>query len=217
MSTGKCINKPKVSIIVATLLPDFGIGYKGQLPWSLKQEMKYFRKLTTATIDQSKKNAVIMGRKTYYSIPPKFRPLKGRMNIVLSRNIEKLKEEIEEELDANKEILRVSNSLPQVLETLTEADQIEEIFIIGGAEVYNQLMAENHSLIDSIYLTEVSHPQAREIDMDSFFNLNMDKWEKCDHEKLHNYLERKGLHMEFNVSGNEENDFRYDFTLWEKR
>lgn len=217
MSTGKCINKPKVSIIVAALLPDFGIGYKGQLPWSLKQEMKYFRKLTTATIDQSKKNAVIMGRKTYYSIPPKFRPLKGRMNIVLSRNIEKLKEEIEEELDANKEILRVSNSLPQVLETLTEADQIEEIFIIGGAEVYNQLMAENHSLIDSIYLTEVSHPQAREIDMDSFFNLNMDKWEKCDHEKLHNYLERKGLHMEFNVSGNEENDFRYDFTLWEKR
>lgn len=214
MTTTKFISKPKVSLIVAALLPEFGIGYKGQLPWSLKQEMKYFRKLTTTTIDPTKKNAVIMGRKTYYSIPPKFRPLKNRMNIVLTRNMDKLKEEMNEELLNNKDILRISNSLPHTLEILSGTEQIEEIFIIGGAEVYNQLMKENHDLIDAIYLTEVSH--GNKIEMDAFFQLDTNLWQKSDSRKLKEQLELKGLHEEFKLTDNEENDFMYNFTLWEK-
>ena len=48
--------------------------------------MAYFKELTSRTVDPAKQNAVIMGRKTWESIPPKFRPLAGRLNIVLSRS-----------------------------------------------------------------------------------------------------------------------------------
>lgn len=215
MTTRKCLSKPKISLIVAALLPDFGIGYKGQLPWSLKQEMKYFRKLTTTTIDPAKRNAVIMGRKTYYSIPPKFRPLKNRVNIVLTRNSENLKHEMEDELIANQDNLHISTSLSNSLDDLKDVDQIEEIFIIGGAEVYNQLMAENYDLIDSIYLTEIINDN--KIEMDAFFNLDRNTWIKSDNNRLLDNLKLKGLHEEFTLSNNKESEFSYNFTLWEKK
>lgn len=56
----------------------------GSLPWKLKKEMRYFAKMTKSTEDPTKKNAVIMGRKTYESIPSSFRPLKDRLNVVLT-------------------------------------------------------------------------------------------------------------------------------------
>lgn len=218
MTSAKCIKRPKVSLIVAALLPELGIGYKGKLPWSLKQEMKYFRKLTTETIDPTKRNAVVMGRKTYFSIPIKFRPLKGRLNIVLSRNIENLKEQLKQELLKNEDLLKVSSSLPHTLEMLSEMDQIEEIFIIGGAEVYNQLMKENYDHIDAVYLTEISHQNTEDkIEMDAFFNLDHDLWRKTEGSKLKELLESKGLHEEFTLNGNVEKDFVFDFTLWEKK
>ena len=55
------------------------------MPWKLPGDMAYFKELTTRTADPAKQNAVVMGRKTWESIPPKFRPLPGRVNIVLSR------------------------------------------------------------------------------------------------------------------------------------
>jgi dihydrofolate reductase/thymidylate synthase len=57
----------------------------GSLPWSLPGDLKYFRELTQRTSDPAKQNAVIMGRKTWESIPVKFRPLAGRINVVLTR------------------------------------------------------------------------------------------------------------------------------------
>ena len=75
----------KFNLIVAVCGKSFGIGNNGQLPWRLKSEMKHFASTTTTTKDTSKRNAVIMGRKTWDSIPRKFRPLKNRLNLVLSR------------------------------------------------------------------------------------------------------------------------------------
>lgn len=214
MSTKTCIKAPKVSLIVAALLPDLGIGYKGQLPWSLKQEMKYFRKITTCTVNKGKRNAVVMGRKTYYSIPPKFRPLKDRLNVVLTRNPEQLREQMKEELEAGIGNLRISSSLQDTVESLRDTDQIEEIFIIGGAEVYNQLMNDSHDLIDAIYLTEITSKDT--VEMDAFFKLDKSLWQKCDHIRLRKELEAKKLDKEFELTGNEEKDFKFDFTLWEK-
>ncbi|GLI68727.1 hypothetical protein VaNZ11_013217 [Volvox africanus] len=71
-------------VIAATT--SLGIGKNGILPgWSLPGDMAYFRELTTRTRDSARRNVVIMGRKTWESIPIKFRPLKGRLNVVLSR------------------------------------------------------------------------------------------------------------------------------------
>lgn len=56
--------------------------------------MAYFTKMTTQVTDLSKKNAVIMGRRTYDAIPDKFRPLKGRVNIVLTRSAEELRKRV---------------------------------------------------------------------------------------------------------------------------
>ena len=104
MTQGKL---PLHLIVAATL--DNGIGINGQLPWSIKADMAFFLKTTRdfgrrtvfpsapleSACDEFPENIVIMGRKTWDSIPAKFRPLKGRQNIVLSRNSEfrsKLKE-----------------------------------------------------------------------------------------------------------------------------
>ena len=61
-----------------------GIGQAGKLPWRLPGELAYFKRLTSAAAE-GKQNAVIMGRKTFASIAPKYRPLAGRVNVVLSR------------------------------------------------------------------------------------------------------------------------------------
>ena len=75
----------KINLIVAACGKSMGIGLNGELPWRLKSEMKYFAETTTKTKDSDKINAVIMGRKTWESIPAKFRPLKNRLNVILSR------------------------------------------------------------------------------------------------------------------------------------
>ena len=62
-------------VIVAATAASFGIGRLGELPWKLPGDMALFKKLTTTSRHVSKKNAVIMGRKTWESLPKKFRPL----------------------------------------------------------------------------------------------------------------------------------------------
>ncbi len=74
----------RLTIIVAATKSN-GIGKNSQLPWRLPKEMTYFARVTS-NAPEGKHNAVIMGRHTYESIPPKFRPLSNRINIVISRN-----------------------------------------------------------------------------------------------------------------------------------
>ena len=71
--------------LVVAAAKNMGIGKEGGLPWSLPGDMAYFKDLTSRTRDAAKQNAVIMGRRTWESIPAKFRPLKGRINVVLTR------------------------------------------------------------------------------------------------------------------------------------
>lgn len=92
-----------LTLIVAAL-SNGGIGQNGSLPWRIPGDMRYFQLVTSfmgrrpgsayplpadqagSTSDLAPLNVVIMGRKTWDSIPPKFRPLKDRLNVVLSRN-----------------------------------------------------------------------------------------------------------------------------------
>jgi dihydrofolate reductase/thymidylate synthase len=86
MDTQTPVHPPRPFEIVVAASVNGGIGLAGQLPWQLPQEMARFKALTLKTANDDHSNAVIMGRRTYESIPAKFRPLKGRVNIVLSRD-----------------------------------------------------------------------------------------------------------------------------------
>ncbi|XBW35949.1 hypothetical protein QEN19_001522 [Hanseniaspora menglaensis] len=153
-------NKPVVPI-VACLMPEFGIGFQGKLPWRLKKEMKYFKDVTTITNDKNKKNAVVMGRKTWLSIPSKFRPLPDRLNVILSRS----NPEWEIGTKEGEENVVMANSIESALQRLdTDFDDIERIYIIGGGEVYNS----SYQYCSHLLVTEINTNKA--LQMDTFLN-----------------------------------------------
>uniref|UniRef100_A0A8C4PZF8 dihydrofolate reductase n=2 Tax=Eptatretus burgeri TaxID=7764 RepID=A0A8C4PZF8_EPTBU len=117
--------------VIAAVLPNMGIGWKGGLPWhskSLVKEMKHFTRLTSAAAE-GKQNAVVMGRKTWESIPEKFRPLRNRINVVLSRTLSHLP------LGAHYLATDFSNALAQLSESEL-CCRIDHIWIIGGSSIY---------------------------------------------------------------------------------
>ena len=62
-----------------------GIGKDNDLPWHLPGDLTHFKRTTTRAVAEGMSNAVVMGRKTWESVPPRYRPLKNRVNVVLSR------------------------------------------------------------------------------------------------------------------------------------
>src|SRR5271165_1906201 len=129
------------SIIVA-FDAQYGIGKNGKLPWSLALDLKHFKEITTAVTDPAKKNAVIMGRRTWESLPEKFRPLPGRVNLVLSKS---------GELSLPADVC-CSKTLDDALNQLSSSN-IENVFVIGGAQIYAQAM--EHPLCQKLYVTHV--------------------------------------------------------------
>ena len=63
--------------IVVAFDSQYGIGKNGQLAWNLPSDLKHFKEITTTVVNPAKKNALIMGRKTWESLPQRFRPLLG--------------------------------------------------------------------------------------------------------------------------------------------
>ena len=78
------LTSPACVQVVVAATPEWGIGAGGTLPWRLPGDMAFFKALTTKTRGQGAVNAVILGRSTWDSLPPKFRPLPGRLNVVVS-------------------------------------------------------------------------------------------------------------------------------------
>ncbi|MCX6785345.1 MAG: dihydrofolate reductase [Candidatus Komeilibacteria bacterium] len=124
--------------IIAAADQKLGIGINNRLPWNLKADLKHFSTITIG----NKNNAVIMGLNTWKSLPEKFRPLKERLNVVLSK--EKL-------LDLPAEVLNFQ-SLDEALNAL-ERKNVDNVFIIGGAMLY--AAAITHPSCQTIYLTEI--------------------------------------------------------------
>jgi dihydrofolate reductase/thymidylate synthase len=124
------------SVVVATCKHTRGIGAGGKLPWRLRADMAFFKQLTRSTSDPLKRNAVIMGRKTWLSIPGKFRPLDDRVNVVLSRN-----PDAASELDLPPGVL-LAPSLESALELLAPTSDVgktvETVYVIGGGSVYEE-------------------------------------------------------------------------------
>lgn len=148
------------------------IGMDGGLPWYLPADLKYFKKKTLG-------NPVIMGRKSYESIG---RPLPKRTNIVISRDPYYISSNV-----------LVAHSIEEALDITKDLDS-EEVFIIGGAQIYSASLA----LCDRLYITEVH----AKISGDTFFpEWNKEEWHLV-------FCERH--------SKDEKNEFDYSFKIYER-
>jgi dihydrofolate reductase/thymidylate synthase len=126
----------EMSIVVAVARSSWGIGIKNQLPWRLPSDMKRFRDITTRTVDPSKQNAVIMGRKTWESLPEKHRPLANRLNVILTRNAE-----LRKELSGQEHVVSAS-CLEDALQSLSQRNDCGHVFVIGGESVYEEALRD---------------------------------------------------------------------------
>lgn len=134
------------------------IGKDGQLPWSIPEDLKHFRNCTIG-------KTVLMGRKTWESLPVKYRPLPGRKNVVVSRDT-----------TFRAEGAKVFHDLTTALIDLSK----EEICIIGGSELFKQCL----QLADTLELTEIH----KVYEGDTFFpEINQDEWQvvgRDDHDEF---------------------------------
>ena len=128
----------KFSIIVACS-SNGGIGFENKIPWYLPDDLKNFKKITSFVNDNTKRNAVIMGKNTWESLPIK--PLPNRLNIVMTSN---------PEYEINDKSVIVANSFEDVFMYCSPSN-IENIFIIGGTQIYNDCFKYYNHLIDKIY------------------------------------------------------------------
>ena len=157
--------------IIAAMDRNGVIGANGNLPWHISADLKYFKKITMG-------KPIVMGRKTHESIG---RPLPGRENIILTRD-----------RDYKTEGCIVLNSLEEILK---HCNDVDEIMITGGAEIY-QLALDR---VSKIYLTEVH----TEIEGDTFFpDFDRDRWEEISRE---------------DYKADEQNDFDYSFVVLKRK
>src|SRR5271169_3501524 len=123
-----------LSIIVAAAENNV-IGKDNSLIWNLPTDMKFFK-------EKTKGHAIITGRKNYESIPEKYRPLPDRTNIVITH-----------QLDYNAKGAIVVSTIDDAMEYVQTHFANQEVFIIGGAEIYRQTIA----LCQKVYLTRIHH------------------------------------------------------------
>jgi dihydrofolate reductase len=142
-----------ISIIVA-VSEDWGIGKDNELLWHISEDLKRFKKLTFG-------NTVIMGKKTWESLPR--RPLPGRKNIVLT--------------DDPNEIIDGSVTAYSIDDALSKCGKDEEIFIIGGGSVYRQFMA----IANRLYITHVHKKAPADI---YFPEIDLSKWKIIEKEEF---------------------------------
>lgn len=126
--------------LVAAVAKNGCIGKGGELPWSIPEDMKRFKDLTTGSV-------VVMGRKTWESIPEKYRPLPNRRNVVVTR--------------------QADYPVPEGVDRFTSLDAALDAFatnavmVIGGAEIYTQAMGR----ADTLQITHIN----RDVEGDTFF------------------------------------------------
>ena len=154
---------------IAAMSENHVIGKDNQLLWHMPNDLKHFKNTTSG-------HTVIMGRKTFDSVG---RPLPKRRNIIITRQ------------HITIEGCEVVNSIEAALALCADED---EVFIVGGAEIYKQSL----HLTDRVYLTIIHH----QFDGDSFFpEINQNEWKEVSHE---------------NHPADDKNAFPYSFVTYER-
>ena len=134
------------------------IGKDGAMPWHLPEDLAHFKQLTSGC-------PVVMGRKTWDSLPARFRPLPGRRNIVITR-----------QSDWSQNGVQRASSLPEALQIAEQQDggsssssSSSTVWIMGGAQIYAQALP----LADRVEVTEI----AQDFDGDAFAPVLGPEWQ----------------------------------------
>ena len=141
------------------------IGKDNQMPWHLPEDLAHFKRVTLG-------QPVIMGRKTWESLPAKFRPLPGRLNIVVTR-----------QANWHAEGALRAGAIDEALQLCGDAS---DAWIIGGAEVYRQA----EPLASTAVVTEID----AEFEGDAFAPVLSPRWHEVQRES---HLAANGLHFSF--------------------
>jgi dihydrofolate reductase len=136
-----------------------GIGKNNTIPWKNTKDIIFFKKTTIQTQDKNKKNAVIMGKNTWFSLPKK--PLPFRENVVITSNSQNIPSNI-----------ITFSSVEDAIYEMNQNENIENIFIIGGAKLYDYCL--KLIPIDTIYYTKINETY----DCDTFFTFDETRWNK---------------------------------------
>lgn len=162
--------------MIAALSKNRVIGRNNDLPWRLPDDMKYFMQTT-------KGHHVVMGRKNYESLPLKFRPLPNRTNIVVTH-----------QLNFQAPGCIIVRSIDAAIEIAAEAGE-SELFMIGGAQIYEQALQK----ADRLYLTEID----AEVDGDTYFpEIASGKWKEVS--RTHHATDDRHA-------------FAFDFVVYERK
>lgn len=162
-------------IMAGVLSPNstkLGIGCEGGIPWRIPEDIAYFRELTEG-------NVVIMGRKTWDSLPRKFRPLPNRINVVISpsdytfHGSRSPDPSRAAKYEGAKLVHDIDEAIGYARSQASAAIKPQSIFIIGGAQTYTSFFEEHGKIWNKLYLTRVKSERAPggRYPIDTFFDM----------------------------------------------
>lgn len=156
-----------MNTIVVAYNKNFAIGdSSGNIPWRIPEDLKFFKHTTMG-------KPCIMGRKTWDSIPPRFKPLVGRKNIVVTKKTDVFFQFNAEYVVANDNPIYFCSTIEKALER--GYLESEEVCIVGGGEIYKYCLERN--LVDRIVASEIKNYDT--VDAKTYFpDLNNADWEK---------------------------------------
>ncbi len=171
----KRMSSPKLCAVFAGIETEkgIGIGYSNLLPWPhLKEDMDNFKNLTSCKTSvyspyfpvsykrhslEPRDPFVIMGYKTWESLPLPYKPLPGRGCIVLtSKSVDEVVKDID---SVSRDRVLVMNSIEEIVRFMLKSESLEnrEFFLIGGKTLYDQFL--DNDLVSTVYYTKVTPPQ----------------------------------------------------------
>jgi len=233
MAEDMSLHQVPLTLIVAATVKN-GIGKNGGLPWPmLKKEMAYFARVTkrvpmpkgtgslqsdalkTAILDGTRRNVVIMGRKTWESIPPRFRPLKDRTSIVISSQGREKLGNVPRDVIVASDISSGLGALEQAIKD-DKAPPVGRAFVIGGSSIYKAALKMDQA--KHILLTRIQ----KNYECDTFFPITLDAesnssdgWQRSSRDALQDFVGEETAEVPDSETHDGE-EVQYEFQLYER-
>ena len=183
---------PTITVTEHGRIHKLGIGNEGKLPWHIPLDLKFFKQITTG-------RTVVMGRRTWESLPPKFKPLPNRHNIVVTTSPHTILNDISNE---HRDAVSCFSNLTQAASSHREPgkahaapDRARELVMIGGSQLYSSVSElKDHDVL--LYLTRIV-PTVNTIVCDTYLDPHWDLTtaEECTDPRVEESAE--GLETQF--------------------